>query len=69
MCNCEKNNQLLSSPNISLNQLIEAFTDPKKRFEFPIKPATIDLSKETKIVIISAALILGGALIYNATRR
>ena len=57
------------SAGISLNQLIEAMTDPAKRFEFPMKPPTaqFDLSPGTKITIIAATALLAGAIIYLAT--
>jgi hypothetical protein len=71
MCNCEKNSNVFLSEGISINRLIEAMTNPEKRFEFPMKPITteIDLSKGTKTAIIAAAAILATGLIILATRK
>lgn len=43
-----------------------AFTDPDKRFEFPIKPFEMDLTQESKIIIVASAVILAGGLVLSA---
>jgi len=41
-----------------------AFTDPEKRFEFPIKPFETDLTQETKnSLYITAGILAAGAII------
>lgn len=56
---------------ISLNQLIEALTDPNKRFEFPVKPpsAEMELGKETRTAILTSVALLAAAIVFAATRR
>ena len=43
-----------------------AFTDPEKRFEFPIKPFEMDLTNESKVIIVASAVILAGGLVAAA---
>lgn len=61
--------QPMLSAGINLDDLAAALTDPRKRFEFPIKPFQIDLAPGTKVVIIASVAILSGALIYLANRK
>ena len=44
----------------------QAFQDPEKRFEFPIKPFEMDLTKETKVIIIAGTVILAAGMIGSA---
>lgn len=44
----------------------QAFTDPDKQFQFPIKPFEMDLTKETKILIIGSASVLAMGMIVSA---
>ena len=43
-----------------------AFTDPEKRFEFPIKPFEFDMSQESKNAIYYGAAILAMGAIITA---
>ena len=54
---------------ISLDDLAAALTDPKKRFEFPIKPIEFDLSpaSKTTIILIGSAIAIG--LFINASKK
>lgn len=60
-------NQETLSAGISLNQLIAALTDPNQRFEFPVKPFTVemDLSRETKSALITAGIFIGTGIIIS----
>jgi hypothetical protein len=68
-CACLGKTQHLGA-GISLNQLIEAMTDPAKRFEFPIKPpkAEFEMGKDTRNAILAAVALLSAAIIFAATR-
>lgn len=43
-----------------------AMTDPEQRFEFPIKPFEMDLTKETKNAIYASAFILAAGAVATA---
>jgi hypothetical protein len=43
-----------------------AFTDPEKRFEFPIKPFEMDLTQETKNAIYIGTTILAVGMVATA---
>lgn len=61
-----KRKQTLSA-GININQLIGALTDPNQRFEFPVKPFTIemDLSRKTKSAFIAAGVLMGTGFIIS----
>jgi len=70
-CNCCTPGQTQHlGAGISLNQLIEAMTDPNKRFEFPMKPpsAEMELGKETRTTILISVALLAGVIAFAATR-
>ena len=54
---------------INLEDLANALTDPRKRFEFPLKPIQFDLAPASKaaILIIGGAIAIG--LFLNAAKK
>jgi hypothetical protein len=56
------------SGGISLNDLINALQDPEKRFEFPVKPWSVQtgFDQSTKNALFITAGILGTAAILTA---
>lgn len=57
------------SAGINLDDVAAALTDPRQRFEFPIKPFQIDLAPGTKIVIIASVALLSASILLLATKK
>ena len=59
------------SAGITLEQIVDAFTDPTKKFQFPIEGIPVKFTKETQNTILGAAAILaiGGVIVASVLKK